>query len=51
MFMASRKTKFTTGLFVLSGLLIAAIIIIWAGASDIFLKGSLYNVYFNESEF
>ena len=47
--MASRKTKFTTGLFVLSGLLIAAIIIIWAGASDIFLKGSLYNVYFNES--
>ncbi len=47
--MASKRTKFSIGLFVLSGLLIGAIIIIWAGASDIFLKGSLYNVYFDES--
>ena len=47
--MASKKTKFVTGLFVLSGLAIGAIIIIWAGASDIFLKGSLYNIYFDES--
>ena len=47
--MASSRTKFSIGLFVLSGLLIGAIIIIWAGASDIFLKGSLYNVYFDES--
>jgi phospholipid/cholesterol/gamma-HCH transport system substrate-binding protein len=47
--MASKKTKFMTGLFVLSGLFIGAAIIIWAGASDIFLKGSFYNVYFDES--
>ncbi|MHB8092950.1 MAG: MlaD family protein [Syntrophales bacterium] len=47
--MASNKTKFITGLFVLSGLLLGAIAIIWLGASDIFLKGALYNVYFDES--
>ena len=47
--MASKRTKFAIGLFVLSGLMIGAIIVIWAGASDIFLKGSLYNVYFDES--
>jgi phospholipid/cholesterol/gamma-HCH transport system substrate-binding protein len=47
--MASRRTKFAIGLFVLSGLLIGAIIIIWAGASDMFLKGLFYNVYFDES--
>lgn len=47
--MASKKTKFATGLFVLSGLMIGAVIIIWIGASDIFLKGSLYSIYFDES--
>jgi len=47
--MASKNTKFITGLFVLSGLLIGAIAIIWLGASDMFLKGALYNVYFDES--
>jgi phospholipid/cholesterol/gamma-HCH transport system substrate-binding protein len=47
--MESQRTKFAIGLFVLSGLLLGAIIIIWAGASDVFLKGSLYTVYFDES--
>ncbi|MBW6485293.1 MAG: MCE family protein [Syntrophobacterales bacterium] len=47
--MASKNKKFITGLFVLSGLLIGAIAIIWLGASDMFLKGALYNVYFDES--
>ncbi len=47
--MASKKTKFITGLFVLSGLLLGAIAIIWLGAADTFLKGALYNVYFDES--
>jgi phospholipid/cholesterol/gamma-HCH transport system substrate-binding protein len=47
--MAGSRTKFAIGLFVLTGLLIGAIIIIWAGASDIFLKGSSYKAYFDES--
>jgi phospholipid/cholesterol/gamma-HCH transport system substrate-binding protein len=47
--MASRRSKFLIGLFVISGLLIGAIIIIWAGASDFFMKGSLYVTYFDES--
>ncbi len=47
--MTGRTTKFAVGLFVLSGLLIGAIIIVWVGTSNVFLKGSLYNTYFDES--
>jgi len=47
--MASRRSKFLIGLFVLTGLLIGAILIIWAGASDIFFKGTIYTAYFDES--
>lgn len=37
------------GLFVITGSLICAAIIIWVGASSFFMKGSLYSVYFDES--
>lgn len=37
------------GLFVIVGSLICALIIIWVGAANIFMKGSLYAVYFDES--
>jgi phospholipid/cholesterol/gamma-HCH transport system substrate-binding protein len=47
--MPSRRSKFLIGLFVITGLLIAAIIIIWAGASDLFMKGSIFITYFDES--
>ncbi|MBN1381407.1 MAG: MCE family protein [Deltaproteobacteria bacterium] len=47
--MASKQVKFSIGLFVLIGLAIGAIIIIWAGASDVFLKGSQYTTFFDES--
>jgi phospholipid/cholesterol/gamma-HCH transport system substrate-binding protein len=47
--MASKRSKFLIGLFVITGLLIGAIIIIWAGASDLFMKGSMYITYFDES--
>lgn len=47
--MAGRRLKLGIGIFVLAGLLIGAAIIIWAGASDIFLKGSAYMTYFDES--
>jgi phospholipid/cholesterol/gamma-HCH transport system substrate-binding protein len=47
--MSGRSSKFLIGLFVITGLLIGAIIIIWAGASDLFMKGSTYVTYFDES--
>ena len=37
------------GLFVIVGALICAGVIIWVGAAKFFTKGSLYNVYFDES--
>jgi phospholipid/cholesterol/gamma-HCH transport system substrate-binding protein len=47
--MYGKSSKFLIGLFVITGLLIGAIIIIWAGASDLFMKGSTYVTYFDES--
>jgi phospholipid/cholesterol/gamma-HCH transport system substrate-binding protein len=47
--MSGKSSKFLIGLFVITGLLIGAIIIIWAGASDMFMKGSTYVSYFDES--
>ena len=47
--MPDKSSKFLIGLFVVAGTAICAAIIIWIGASDIFMKGSLYSVYFDES--
>jgi phospholipid/cholesterol/gamma-HCH transport system substrate-binding protein len=47
--MSEKSSKFLIGLFVIVGVLIFALIIIWVGASDILMKGSLYAVYFDES--
>ncbi|HDQ04922.1 MAG TPA: MCE family protein [Deltaproteobacteria bacterium] len=47
--MASRTSKFLIGLFVMAGSFIVAVIIIWVGAADFFLKGSTYVTYFDES--
>lgn len=47
--MASRKTKFTVGLFVVCGVTFALLAIIWLGMSRIFSKGQHYSTYFNES--
>jgi len=47
--MSNKSSKFLIGLFVIVGSLICAVIIIWVGASKIFMKGSLYAVYFDES--
>jgi len=37
------------GLFVIVGVVICAVVIIWVGAARFFVKGSLYAVYFDES--
>ena len=47
--MSAKSSKFLIGLFVVSGTLICAAIIIWVGAARILTKGSLYSVYFDES--
>jgi len=47
--MASIKTKFTVGLFIAIGLVIAIIAIIWLGLSKYLEKGQLYVAYFDES--
>lgn len=47
--MASIKTKFTVGLFVLVGFGIAFIGIVWIGMSDYFEKGAHYTAFFDES--
>ncbi len=47
--MASRKTKFTVGLFVVSGVIVALSAVIWLGMSRFFAKGQHYATYFNES--
>jgi len=47
--MSDKSSKFMIGLFVIIGALICALIIIWVGAADIFMKGSLYATYFDES--
>ncbi len=47
--MASIKTKFSVGLFVLLGLFVAFIAIIWIGMSHFFEQGQLYSAYFDDS--
>jgi phospholipid/cholesterol/gamma-HCH transport system substrate-binding protein len=47
--MSTRSSNFSIGLFVIIGSLICAGIIIWIGAAGIFMKGSLYTTYFDES--
>ncbi|MDP3284678.1 MAG: MlaD family protein [Desulfobacterales bacterium] len=47
--MASIKTKFAVGLFVVTGLAVAFVAIIWLGTSHYFEKGQLYSAYFDES--
>lgn len=47
--MSVRSSKFLIGLFVIVGVLICAGIIIWVGAARLFVKGSQYAVYFDES--
>jgi phospholipid/cholesterol/gamma-HCH transport system substrate-binding protein len=47
--MSSQKTKFSVGLFVSSGIVIALLAVIWLGMSRFFEKGRYYAAYFNES--
>ena len=47
--MASIKTKFTVGVFVIIGFSIAAFSVIWLGMSNYFEGGKFYSSYFNES--
>lgn len=47
--MSGRNSKFLIGLFVITGLLIGAVVIIWVSAADLFMKGSTYVAYFDES--
>ncbi len=47
--MASKKTKFNVGLFVIIGLAMAITAIIWVGASNYFSQGRKFVVYFDES--
>lgn len=47
--MASMKTKFAVGLFMLIGILIAVAAITWLGMSHYFEAGKLYSAYFDES--
>lgn len=47
--MASVKTKFTVGLFMLIGVAVAGVAITWLGMSHYFEGGNLYVAYFDES--
>jgi len=47
--MASKGTKFTVGLFVMSGISITVLAIIWLGMSRYFEKGHFFAADFNES--
>ncbi len=47
--MASQSTKFTVGLFVAGGLVIAISTVIWLGMSKVFEEGKYYVTYFSES--
>lgn len=47
--MASKKAKFTVGLFVAGGLTISVLAIVWLGMSRYFEKGRFFVTYFNES--
>jgi phospholipid/cholesterol/gamma-HCH transport system substrate-binding protein len=47
--MASQKTKFTVGLFLVCGIVFAILITIWLGMSRFLEKGAYYATYFDES--
>lgn len=47
--MASIKTKFTVGLFVIVGFFLVIVAVIWLGMSHYFEKGNYYVAYFDES--
>src|SRR5512140_284702 len=47
--MAKRQARFMTGLFVIVGILIGFVAVVWLGASKYFEKGTLYVTYFDES--
>jgi phospholipid/cholesterol/gamma-HCH transport system substrate-binding protein len=47
--MSGKSSKFLIGLFVIIGLLIGAVVIIWISAADLLMKGSTYVSYFDES--
>jgi phospholipid/cholesterol/gamma-HCH transport system substrate-binding protein len=47
--MSNRSSKFLIGLFVIIGVMMCVVIIIWVGAADLFMKGSTYVTYFDES--
>lgn len=47
--MSSKKTKFSVGIFVFAGIIIAVFAIIWLGMSRFLEKGRFYVTYFNES--
>lgn len=47
--MASARTKFSVGIFLICGILLVALAIIWVGMSGLLEKGKQYAIYFNES--
>lgn len=47
--MASQKTKFSVGLFVFFGIIIAVLAFVWLGMSRFLEKGQYYAIYFDES--
>lgn len=47
--MASLRTKFSVGLFMIMGVILAVAIVIWLGVSNYLDKGLLYAAYFDES--
>ncbi len=47
--MASQKTKFTVGLFVFFGIIIAVLAFVWLGMSRFLERGQYYAIYFNET--
>jgi phospholipid/cholesterol/gamma-HCH transport system substrate-binding protein len=47
--MASLKTKFSVGLFMVLGVMLAIALVIWLGVSNYLDKGLLYAAYFDES--
>jgi phospholipid/cholesterol/gamma-HCH transport system substrate-binding protein len=47
--MVKRQARFLTGLFVIVGVLIGVVAVVWLGASKYFEKGKMYVTYFDES--
>ena len=47
--MARQKTNLTIGLFVILGVIMGVVAIIWVGATSFFQKGTTYVSYFDES--